>query len=36
VLLIDNISQASANSNLAGITSGKAKSPINVKKARQE
>jgi hypothetical protein len=36
VLPVDNIPQASANSNVAGIASGKAKSPINAQKARQE
>jgi hypothetical protein len=36
VLPVANIPQASANSNVAGITSGKAKSPINPLKAHQE
>jgi hypothetical protein len=35
VLPVDNISQALDNSNVAGIASGKAKSPINAQKARQ-
>jgi hypothetical protein len=36
VLLVHNIPQALANSNVAGIASGKAKSPINAQKASQE
>ncbi len=36
VLPVDNIPQASANSNVAGITSDKWKSLINAKKACQE
>ncbi len=36
VFPVDNIPQASANSNVAGIASGKAKCPINAQKACQE
>jgi hypothetical protein len=36
VLPVDSIPQASANSNVAGIASGKAKSSINAQKAHQE
>jgi hypothetical protein len=36
VLPDDNILQASANSNVVGIASGKAKSPINAQKTHQE
>jgi hypothetical protein len=35
-LPVANIPQASANSNMTGITSGKAKSSINAQKSRQE
>jgi hypothetical protein len=35
VFPVANITQASANSNVAGIASGKAKSPINTQKALQ-
>jgi hypothetical protein len=34
--LIDDIPQASANCNVTVVASGKAKSPINAQKARQE
>jgi hypothetical protein len=36
VLPVDNIPQTSANSNVAGMANGKAKSPINAQKAHQE
>jgi hypothetical protein len=36
MLLVDNIPQVSANSNEAGIASGKAKWRINPQKSRQE
>ncbi len=34
--MIDNIPQASANSNMTGIASGKVKSSINTQKASQQ
>jgi hypothetical protein len=36
MLPVANIPQGSANRNVAGIASGKVKSPINAQKARQE
>jgi hypothetical protein len=36
VLPVSNIPQASANNNVTGIKSGKAKSRINAQKAGQE